>query len=86
MQLPDSLTAEGRAAIIACLRIAAQIGELLGDNENDSFAETMGTGATDVPELKECSLPMQRKYVTTDEHAPEFHDDGSEIRESEYWA
>jgi hypothetical protein len=79
MQLPDILTDEGRAAIITCLRIAAQMGELIDDTENDTFAETMGTSAEDVPGRNDSSLPMQRKHVTNDEHAPVYRDDASGI-------
>ena len=39
MQLPDILTDEGRAAIIACLRIAAQMGEDSERTEKDLPAE-----------------------------------------------
>jgi hypothetical protein len=79
MQLPDILTDEGRAAIITCLRIAAQMGELIDDAENDTLAETMGTSAADVPERHDSSLPIQRTHITNDEHAPVYRDEGSEI-------
>jgi hypothetical protein len=40
MRLPDTLTAEGRAAIIACLRIAAQMGEESELPEKDPLVES----------------------------------------------
>lgn len=49
MQLPEILTAEGHAAIIACLRIAVQMGETIEDDDKDTPAETMGLDSVDVP-------------------------------------